>query len=101
MLQRNGYLIKIIRIDICKAINRNQNASTKLRPNHQQSIKHCVFFKLQFIDSISLQIKKEIRKFLCAYDIKLLMSQRNFTIGKLFHIKIVNPNYIRQVFCIT
>ena len=45
------------------------------------------FFKLQFIDRISMQIEKKIREFLCAYDIKLIMSHRNFTIGKLFPYK--------------
>ena len=50
-------------------------------PNQQQSMKHCLFFKLQFIDRISIQIKKEICEFLCAYDIKLIMFHQNFTIG--------------------
>ena len=45
------------------------------------------FFKLQFIDSISRQIEKEIRKFLYAYDIKLIMFHQSFTIGKLFLYK--------------
>ena len=45
------------------------------------------FFKLQFIDRISMQIQKEIREFLCPYGIKLIMSHRNFTIGKLFPYK--------------
>ena len=45
------------------------------------------FFKLQFIDSISMQIEKEIRKFLYAYDIKLIMFHQSFTIGKLFPYK--------------
>ena len=34
-----------------------------------------------------MQIEKEIRNFLCAYDIKLIMSHRNFTIGILFSCK--------------
>ena len=36
-----------------------------------------------------MQTEKEIRKFLCAYDIKLIMSRRNFTIYvyKLFPYK--------------
>ena len=34
-----------------------------------------------------MQIEKEIREFLCPYDIKLIMSHRNFTIGKLFPYK--------------
>ena len=34
-----------------------------------------------------MPIEKEICKFLCAYDIKLIMSRRNFTIGKLFPYK--------------
>ena len=39
---------------------------------------------MQFIDRISTQIEKEIRKYLYAYNIKLIMSHRNFTIRKLF-----------------
>ena len=34
-----------------------------------------------------MQIENEIRKFLCVYDIKLMMSHRSFTIGKLFPYK--------------
>ena len=34
-----------------------------------------------------MQIEKEICEFLCVYDIKLIMSHRNFTIGKLFPYK--------------
>ena len=33
------------------------------------------------------KIEKEICEFLCAYDIKLIMSHRSFTIGKLFPCK--------------
>ena len=87
MLQQNGYPIKIIWNVIRKAMNKNQNPDAKLRPNQQQSTKHCVFFKLQFIDLISKQIEKEIRKFLCAYGIILIMSHCNFTIGKQFSFK--------------
>ena len=87
MLQQNGYPTKTIRNVIRKAINRNQKPNAKLRPNQQQSTKHCVFFKLQFIDRIYMQIEKEIREFLCAYNIKLIRSHRNFTIGKLFPYK--------------
>ena len=87
MLQQNEYPTKTIRNVIRKAINRNQKPDAKLYPNQQQSTKHCVFFKLQFIDRISMQIEKEIREFLCPYDIKLIMSHRNFTIGKLFPYK--------------
>ena len=76
-----------IRNVIRKAINRNQKPDAKLHSNQQQSTKHCVFFKLQFIDRISMQNEKEIRGFLCAHDIKLIMSHRNFTIGKLFPYK--------------
>ena len=74
MLQRNGYPTKTIQNVIHKAINRNQKQDAKLHPNQQQSSKHCVFFKLQFIDRISMRIEKEIREFLCAYDIKFIMS---------------------------
>ena len=84
MLQQNGYPTKTIRNVIRKAINRNQKPDAKLQSNPQQSTKHCVFFKLQFIDRISIQIEKEICEFLCAYDIKLIMSHRSFIIGKLF-----------------
>ena len=87
MLQQNRYPIKIIRNVIHKAINRNQNPGSKLHPNQQQSTKHCAFIKFQFIDHISTQIEKEICEFLHAYDIKLMMSHRNFTIGKLFLYK--------------
>ena len=98
MLQKNGYPTKTITNVIRKAINRNQKPDAKLHPNQQQSTKHCVFFKLQFIDRISMQIDKEIREFLCAYDIKLIKSHRNFTIGKLFPYKDRQPLfYIRQV----
>ena len=87
-MQQNEYLTKTIRNVIRKAINRNQKPDAKLRSNQQlQSKKHCVLFKLQFLDRISMQIEKEIRKFLCAYDIKLIMSHRSFTIGKLFPYK--------------
>ena len=34
-----------------------------------------------------MQIEKEIREFLCMYDIKLIMSHRSFTIRKLFPYK--------------
>ena len=78
---------KTIRNVIRKAINKNQKPDAKLHSNQLQSTKHCVFFKLQFIDRISMQIEKEIREFLCAYDIKLMMSHRSFTIGKLFPYK--------------
>ena len=88
MLQQNGHSIKIIRNVIRKAINRNQNPGSKLRPNQQQSTKHCVFFKLQFIDRISIQIEKEICEFLCAYNTNLIMFYRNFTISKLFSYKV-------------
>ena len=98
MLQQNGYPTKTIRNVIRKAINRNQKPDAKLHPNQQQSTKHCVFFKLQFIDRISMQIEKEIREFLCAYDIKLIMSHRNFTIGKLFPYK--DRQSLLQVLCI-
>ena len=87
MLQHNGCSIKNIRNAIHKAINKNQNPGSKLHPNQQQSTKHCVFFKLQFINHIFIQIKKEIHEFLCGYDIKLIMSHHNFTIGKLFSYK--------------
>ena len=87
MLQRNGYPTKTIWNVICKEINRNQKPEAKLHPNQQQSTKHCVFFKLQFIDRISMPIEKKICEFLCAYDIKLIMYHRNFTIGKLFLYK--------------
>ena len=87
MLQQNGYPTKTIRNVIRKAINRNQKPDAKLHSNQQQSTKHCVFFKLQFIDRISMQIEKEIREFLCTYDTKLIMSHRSFTIGKLFPYK--------------
>ena len=60
VLQQNGYPTKNIRNVIRKAINRNQKPDAKLHPNQQQSTKHCVFFKLQFIDRISMQIEKEI-----------------------------------------
>ena len=82
-----GILPKTIRNVIRKAINKNQKPDAKLHPNQQPSTKHCVFFKLQFIDRISMQIEKEIREFLYAYDIKLIMFHRNFTIGKLFPCK--------------
>ena len=101
MLQQNGYPTKTIWNVICKAINGNQKPDAKLHPNQQQSTKHCVFFKLQFIDRISMRIEKETREFLCAYDIKLIMSRPGFTNGKLFpYIKIVYRYYIRQVLCI-
>ena len=87
MLQQNGYPTKAIRNVIRKAINRNQKPDAKLYSNQQQPTKHCAFFKLQFIDRISMQIEKEIREFLCAYDTKLIMSHRSFTIGKLFPYK--------------
>ena len=87
MLQQNGDPTKTIRNVIRKAINRNQKPDAKLHSNQQQSAKHCVFFKLQFIDRNFMQIEKEIREFLCAYDIKLIMSHRSFTIGKLFPYK--------------
>ena len=77
MLQQNGYPTKTVRNVIRKAINRNQKPDAKLHPNQQQSTKHCVFFKLQFIDRISMQIEKEIHEFLCPYDINLIMSHRN------------------------
>ena len=55
---------------------------------------------LQFIDSINMLIEKEIRDFIRAYDIKLIMSHRSFTISKLFsYIEIVNPYCIHQVLC--
>ena len=87
MLQQNVYPTKTIWNVIRKAINRNRKPDAKFHLNQQQSTKHCVVFKLQFIDRISIQIEKEIREFLCAYDIKLIMSHRNFTIGKLFPYK--------------
>ena len=87
MLQQTGYPTKTIRNVFRKAINRNQKLDVKLYSNQQQSTKQCVFFKLQFIDRIFMQIEKEIRKFLCAYDIELIMSHRSFTIGKLFPYK--------------
>ena len=87
MLQQNGYPINTIRNVIRKVINRNQKRDAKPHPNQQQSTKHCVFFKLQFIDHISMQIEKVIRECLCAYDIKLIMSHRSFTTGKLFLYK--------------
>ena len=87
MLQQNGYPINTIRNVIRKVINRNQKRDAKPHPNQQQSTKHCVFFKLQFIDRISMQIEKVIRECLCAYDIKLIMSHRSFTTGKLFLYK--------------
>ena len=106
MLQQNWYPTKTIRNAIPKAINRNQKPEAKLHSNQQQSTKHCVFFKLQFIDRIFMQIKKEIREFLCAYGIKLIMSHRSCTIGKLFLYKdrqsllhssgVVYQNYIGQ-----
>ena len=68
----------------CYSQSHKQKSKTKLQTPPQQSTKHCVFFKLQFIDRISMQIEKEIREFLCAYEIKLIMSHRNFIIGKLF-----------------
>ena len=37
--------------------------------------------------SIRVVTSKEIRKFLCAYDIKLIMSHNSFTIDKLFLYK--------------
>ena len=87
MLQQNGYPTKTIRNVIRKAINRNQKPDAKLHYNQQQSTKHCVFFKLQFINRIFMQIEKENREFLCACDIKSIMSHRSFTIGKLFPYK--------------
>ena len=63
MLQQSGYTIKIIRDVISKAINRNQNSNEKTLPNQQESTKHYVFFKLQFIDRISIQIENETRDF--------------------------------------
>ena len=100
MLQQNRYPTKTVRNVIHKAINRNQKPDAKLHPNQQQSTKHCVFFKLQFIDRISMQIEKEIREFLCPYDIKLIMSHRTLPLANYFHIKIVNCYYTRQVLCI-
>ena len=44
MLQQNGYPIKIIQNVIRKAINRNQNPGSKLRPNQQQSTKQYIFY---------------------------------------------------------
>ena len=55
MLQQNGYPTKTIRNVTRKVINRNQKPDAKLHSNQQQSAKHCVFFKLQFIDRISKQ----------------------------------------------
>ena len=49
MLQQNGCRIKIIQNIICKAIHRSQNPDAKLCPNQQESTKHCVYSKLQFI----------------------------------------------------
>ena len=95
MLQQNGCPIKLIRNVIRKAINRNQNPGSKLLPNQQQSTKHCLFFKLQFIDRISIKIEKEIREFLSAYDIKLIMSHCNFIIGKLFSYKDHHSLFVR------
>ena len=63
MLQQNRYPIKTIRNVIRKAINRIQKPDGKLHSNQQQSKKHCAFFKLQFIDRISMQIEKEICEF--------------------------------------
>ena len=90
-----------IRNVIRQAINRNQNSGSKRSPNQQQFTKHCVYFELQFIDRISIQIEKEIRDFLCAYDIKVIMSHLSFTMANYFRIKIVNPYYICQVLRIT
>ena len=64
MLQQNVYPTKTIRSVIRKAINRNQKPDAKLHPNQQHSTKHCVFFKLQFTDRISMQIEKELRDIL-------------------------------------
>ena len=60
---RNKMGIRTIRNVIRKAINRNQKPDAKLHPNQQQSTKHCVFFKLQFIDRISMQIEKKFVNF--------------------------------------
>ena len=84
MLQQNGYPTKTIRNVVHKAINKNQKLNAKLHRYQQQASQRCVFFKLQVIDHISMQIEKEICEFLCAYDIKLIMSHLSFTIGKLF-----------------
>ena len=69
MLQQNGYPTKTIRNVIRKAINRNQKPDAKLHSNQKQSTKHRVFFKLEVIDRISMQIEKEICEFLCEHDI--------------------------------
>ena len=55
--------------------------------NQQESKKHRAFFKLQFIDLISMEVRKEIREFLRLYDIKLIMSHRSFAIEKLVSYK--------------
>ena len=84
MLLQNGYPFKIVQNIIRKAIHRSQNPYAKLCPNQQESKKHCVFLKLQFIDRISMQIQNEIRDFVACvivYDMKLIMSHRIFTIG--------------------
>ena len=57
-------------------------ANKSLKKRSKNSKKHAQ--KLQFIDRTSIQIKNEIRDFLRACDIKLIMSHRNFTTGKLF-----------------
>ena len=56
-------ILKTIRNVIRKAIKRNQKPNAKLHPNQQQSTKHCVFFKLQFIDRILCKLKKKFVNF--------------------------------------
>ena len=64
----------------------DQNPYAKLWSNQLESTKHCVFFKLQFIDRICMKTKKKILDFLCAYEIKLVMFHRNFTNWQIIFI---------------
>ena len=59
--------------------------NSSLTNNSRRSIVD--FLKLLFIDRISMQNEKEFRELLRAYDIKLVASHRNFTIGKLLLCK--------------
>ena len=80
MLQLNGYPIKINQNIIRKAILRKQNPDAKAYLNQQEFTKNAYFFKLQLLIVSSCK-SKEMPDFLHVYDIKLMMSYRNFTTG--------------------
>ena len=91
LLERNEYSKRVIHNTTQKFLNKINSTATNAesdQPERNGDKPKLVFFKLQYIDRISLQIEREIREFLKLFNVKLIFSHRTLLWAICFRTKI-------------